>query len=492
MSVATITPLVPATLRAATYLRISLDATGEELGVARQRQALSGIATSRGWAAAVELSDNDLSAAGKIRRPGFERLLRLMETGQVDVVLAYAFDRIARNSRDAVRFLEAAKAARVRVVLANGGELDLDSPMGMFVAELMGNVAKLEITTKGARQKLANAQRAERGIAPVTKRLFGFTRDKAAHVPAEADAVRAAFDRVLAGGSVRGIIGELNGAGLFTPLPDLDENGLVKGTGKPPERGGKPWTAGKVHGLLRNPQYAGFRVYDGQERPGTWEPIVDPEKWRAVQRILDDPDRFHGKPLARRWVGGGLYLCGPCADEGITSVVVCTSRSRTAGPVRIYKCTRKAHMSLKAEPVDALVRAVVCKRLREPDAADLLVDDTRPDTAALRTEAESLRVRIRGLGDLVEDGSMSPGEYKERKARLTQKLAEAEAGMQDFDRSPLLAGLVHADDVHAAFDALGLDQQRAVIDVLFTVTLRPAGGGRRAFDSSWVEFTPKA
>jgi hypothetical protein len=50
--------------------------------------------------------------------------------------------------------------------------------------------------------------------------------------------------------------------------------------------------------------------------------------------------------------------------------------------------------------------------------------------------------------------------------------------MVHVDRAPLLADLVTADDVRKAWERIGLDRQRAVIDLLYTVTLLPTLPGR--------------
>ena len=50
--------------------------------------------------------------------------------------------------------------------------------------------------------------------------------------------------------------------------------------------------------------------------------------------------------------------------------------------------------------------------------------------------------------------------------------------MVHVDRAPALADLVTAQDVRAAWETVGLDQQRAVVNLLYTVTLLPSLPGR--------------
>jgi hypothetical protein len=90
-------------VRAAIYLRISEDKTGEELGVTRQREDCEALIERRGWAPTAEFCDNDVSAAGKVTRPGFVALLAAIERGEVDVVVAWALPRLVRTPRDRSR-----------------------------------------------------------------------------------------------------------------------------------------------------------------------------------------------------------------------------------------------------------------------------------------------------------------------------------------------------------------------------------------------------
>ena len=54
-----------ASVRAAIYLRVSLDSTGEQLAVQRQREDCRKIAADRGWTVVGEYVDNSVSASGK-------------------------------------------------------------------------------------------------------------------------------------------------------------------------------------------------------------------------------------------------------------------------------------------------------------------------------------------------------------------------------------------------------------------------------------------
>ncbi|MGB6124419.1 MAG: recombinase family protein, partial [Gordonia sp. (in: high G+C Gram-positive bacteria)] len=76
---------------AAIYTRISLDKTGEGVGVERQEEQCRALAGLHGYriigdAEADFFSDNSLSAYKGIERPRFNALCALIELGEVDRV----------------------------------------------------------------------------------------------------------------------------------------------------------------------------------------------------------------------------------------------------------------------------------------------------------------------------------------------------------------------------------------------------------------------
>jgi DNA invertase Pin-like site-specific DNA recombinase len=71
----------------------------------------------------IKVVDDDLGETGRIpnHRSGFERMLQAIRHGEVGIVLAHNDSRLARNLLDAIRFIEAAK--RARIVFEIGGWL---------------------------------------------------------------------------------------------------------------------------------------------------------------------------------------------------------------------------------------------------------------------------------------------------------------------------------------------------------------------------------
>ncbi|HEX6520079.1 MAG TPA: recombinase family protein, partial [Streptosporangiaceae bacterium] len=240
------------TIRCVIYLRVSLDATGEQLAIQRQREDCRKIATARGWTVVAEYIDNSVSASGKVHRPDYERMVEAYEAGEFDALVCWSLDRLTRQPRQLEDWIDAATERGLLLVTANG-EADLCTDAGRLFARITASVARAEIERKGARQRRAAVQRVERGKPPLGVRLTGYTvaGDTIEH---EAAIVRQMFERFHAGESLHAIAAWLN------------EDGI-------PTRNGGRWNPSTIRTILTNARYCGRAVYCGSANghQGKWE-----------------------------------------------------------------------------------------------------------------------------------------------------------------------------------------------------------------------------
>lgn len=463
------------------YVRQSQDRSGEELGVARQLTDARQLAQLRGWEVIRELPENDVSASGKRQRPMFEAVLAAIEAQEVGAVIAWDMTRLSRNRRDTVRLLEAGERAKVTLAFVRGTDLDLSTPAGGLIADILAGVARNEIAVKSDRQRRAVQQAAEQGRWVGGRRPFGYEPDGVTVRQVEADALRAAYAAILAGVSLGAVARDWNGRGLFTPQSKRD--------GSP-----SPWTSQTVRPTLLNPRYAGFRAQGrgkAQRIVGMaeWPPIVSESTWRAAVAVIADPSRAN-PPRAGQALLTGVGLCAVCGDETSSTVHAGAAPSRRGRDgYRTYRCRAVlGHLGRAAKPVDDFVTDVVIARLTRPDAHDLLVDRDRPDVDQLRMEALALRKRRTSLLNLAEDGTYTEAEVRDRARQLAGQIAAVEAKLADAGRVNILGPLVTTDDIRAVWDALDVDRQRAVIDTLMVVRLHPPGRGTRTFRPETVEI----
>lgn len=482
---------------------MSADRAGDELGISRQRDDCCALVQRRGWGVALEFAENDTSAAGRKPRPKFLALLAAIRAGQVDVVVAWALDRLTRNARDRLALIEACRDAGVMIALVRGSDIGPTTPAGRLTVEILGSVAQHEIDQKSDRQRRAAEQAAADGRWIGGRRPFGYADDGCTIVDDEAAAVREGYRAILEGASLRSVASAWNAAGLRTPQAPYKRTHLGERS---------PWRADSLRRLLLNPRYAGIRAHrrDGvraETGPAEWSGLVDEQTFRAVGAVLTDDSRRTGGTAARQLLTG-IAVCalevGSDHDCGLTvhgggashrkPVYRCRSTQMLAAQRPTVPGT---HVNRLAGPVDEEIGKYVVGRLSMSDARELLVDHHRAELPALRDELAALRVGLDALAGergarLAAGDPMTAGEYEALRRPALERIAVAEAEIADAGRVDLLGPLVGAEDVALAWKALDVERQRAVVDLLMTVRLHAVGRGVRTFRPETVEVIWKA
>jgi DNA invertase Pin-like site-specific DNA recombinase len=123
--------------RAALYLRVSpLDQHPEP-----PLDTLCGLAAQRGFEIVNEYTDR-ISGA-KAKRPGLDQLLADAHRGKFDVVLCWAFDRIARSVRHFLEVLDELNHLNIEFVSFREN-VDTGGPLGRAMIIIIGAIAELE------------------------------------------------------------------------------------------------------------------------------------------------------------------------------------------------------------------------------------------------------------------------------------------------------------------------------------------------------------
>jgi len=451
-------------MHAGVYLRQSRDRdldedTGEKKGlaIARQREDCLRLCRERGWEVAEEYPDNDFSAYSGKRRPHYERMLADIEAGEVDAVAVWDLDRLHRRPIELEHFIDLADRCHLALATVSG-DTDLATDSGRLFARVKGAVARAEGERKSARQQRAALQAAQQGRPHTGARAFGYEADGVTVRPGEAEALARAYRSLLAGSSLTSIAKDFKAQGFTTSK-------------------GNAVTRNAVRAMLLNPRNAGLSAYRGEVvGQAQWPEIVDQDTFEAARALLADDLRVANHSNARKWLLGGLAQCGKCGDG--TKVGVSYRHNRSGTISRIYVCSTKHHLSREATFCDERVIQRVIARLSRDDARDLLVDHDRPDVEELRAEQHTLHVRLDQFAIDYADGTITASQLHKGTERLRARLAELEAQMVHIDRAPLLEDLITADDVYGVWLTLPLDRRRAVISLLYEVTLLPRPGGR--------------
>jgi DNA invertase Pin-like site-specific DNA recombinase len=123
--------------RAALYLRVStLDQHPET-----QLYDLRGLAAQRGFEIVQEFTDK-ISGA-KAKRPGLDQLLANARRGKFEIVLVWAFDRIARSTRHFLEVLDELNHQNIEFISFREN-VDTSGPLGRAMVVIIGAIAELE------------------------------------------------------------------------------------------------------------------------------------------------------------------------------------------------------------------------------------------------------------------------------------------------------------------------------------------------------------
>lgn len=466
--------------RAGIYRRISLDRSGEGLAVERQGEDCRQLVALRGWTVVDEFTDNDISAAGKVKRPGFDRLLCAVRDGHIDVVVAWSLDRLTRNRRDQLRLIEVCQQKQVNLALVRGADVDLSSAVGRAVADILSATARMEIEQKSERQVRAIRQAAEKGRMVGGRRAFGYTADGLKRDRSEAALVRQMYDQFLSGVPLRAIAAWLNEKGVPTPR-------------------GNRWRTETVRVVLANPRNAGWRamrpVDPGTGRrefyhsepvsKGTWPAIVSDEVWRATVASLRDPSRRSSPGNAPRYLLSGIARCG---WDGC-GLPMFSSQSQG---VRTLRCQTRRHVNRKAEPIEALVEAEVLGYFSGPARGAVEPPTGGPDLEDVRARALALRAELRTLLADRASGVLERDEYLAIRDGHRQQLAELDVVIAQAAEVDVTAPLRAAEDPGMVWASMSVARQREVLRRVMDVVVLPGRPGQphgSRFDPATVQIS---
>lgn len=453
--------------RAVIYCRQSLDMTGQGAAVARQEEACRGLATARGWDVVSVQVDNSVSASTGRSRPAWDAVLGMVERGEVDVILAYHLDRITRTMTDLEHLITTTQARGVGVATATG-DIDLTTDTGRMVARILAAVARAEVERKGARQMLANQQRAEQGEHKWSHRPFGYEKDGTLR-ESEAEHLREAYRLVLAGHRQSSIVSAWNEQGIRTTLGGL-------------------WSTQTMGNLLRNPRNAGVLVYQGQEMGrGNWEPIVDEDTFRVAVARLRQPGRRGGRG---RGTSTALLVGIATCEQGCN---LFTSTDTRTGE-RMYSC-QSGHVSAPVEQTEGIVLRRVAEALEDTDQAAVWASVATEDGEARARLGERLAVlteRLEGLSVDYADGVLDRAQMQAASARLRDSIAQVEADLSELDSHVRPSTLDH-EAWFEQFYALPLPEQRQQVRaVLSSIAIKRRGRGSRVPFGSEHVLTERA
>jgi len=459
---------------AAIYARISSDAEGTGLGVARQLEDCRKLAADRGWPVGAEYVDNDVSAfSGKPRRE-YARMLADLASGDRDAVIVYNLDRLHRRPVELEEFVTLCESVGVRDVATVTADIDLGNDDGLFMARIFAAFAAKESGRKSARIRRKMLQNAQAGLPHGSARPFGYEADKITVRESEAAVIRQMVDRYLAGQSLRSLTIWLNDSQI---APSVATS----------------WQTTAVRQVLSSGRIAGLREHRGEViGAAVWPAIITPaERDRVLARMA--ARSVTKSRTARTYLLSGMLRCGRCGNR-------LYSQARHSNPqnrVRRYVCLKGpdhggcGRLTVVAAPVEELLTEAVLARLDSPQLAQVLAGKASADAdvAALAAQVDADQERLDELAGLYADGAITAREWIAARDPITARITAARrdiAAATDTTAVYELAGTGGA--LRSGWDGLDLGRQQAIVKaVLDHAVIAPGTPGSRSVDINRVQ-----
>ena len=205
-------------LRVAAYCRVSSNSADQRNSFATQERVYTKyIAEKQEWELVDIFADEGLSGMKADNRPEFQRMIRMCELHQIDLILTKSVSRFARNVKEALNYTRKLKLLGIGVQFEEDGINTLAMADEMLL-NTFAAIAQEESESISQNERLSIVKRMERGEYIATNVPYGYRLiDKKLVVyEPEAKIVRWIFDAYLNGMSATEIARELTAQGIPT------------------------------------------------------------------------------------------------------------------------------------------------------------------------------------------------------------------------------------------------------------------------------------
>jgi site-specific DNA recombinase len=267
-------------------------------------------------------------------------------------------DRFARNRYDAAVYRHKLQLNKVRLVAVDQ-PLD-DSPESVILESLLEGMAEYYSKNLSREIKKVKHENALQGLHRGGTPPLGYDvgPDKKYIInPAEAEIVREIFSLALENQSLGNMVLKLNAKGYTT-------------------KRGQPFGKNSLHDLLRNPKYAGRYIANrfSNEKEisvdGAIPPIVEPDVWEEVQKLMDSRKHVISRPKKRTFLLTGKIFCAKCGAAYVGNTTAVNS-SRGKQPYPHYTCVNRKqnktcdNRNIQQETVETYILAKVEELFRK-------------------------------------------------------------------------------------------------------------------------------
>ena len=372
----------------------------------------------------------EFTEAKSAKKPGrekFAEMINEIEKSDGVGILSWHPDRLARNSVDGGKIIYLVDTQKI-VSLRFPTFWFEPTPQGLFMLQVAFGQSKyysdnlVENINRGIRQKLRRGEW-------LTKAPFGYVNNTKTKTiephPTLSKVIVRAFEEFATGKHTLGSLAEfLAELGLETKNRTL----LAKAS---------------ISRMLTNKAYLGFTYHKGEYYDGSFEPIISPTLFEAVQKMLAKKSRPRVQKVPNHFPFAQFARCGECGS--MITAQYATNRFGTK--YTYYRCTKKKgvcrqpYLSSSALISQAknLLQSVSLP-LSEIENMEKQIDLWEKESISergsvsqnLKTKLSETKEKLDKLVSLYLDGDIEREIYLERKDLLLRQKAKFEESFKDF------------------------------------------------------------
>ena len=356
-----------------------------------------------------------------------EMILKIEELGGVGI-LAWHPDRLARNSVDGGKIIHLVDQKKITSLRFPTFWFE-PTPQGLFMLQVAFGQSKyysdnlIQNINRGIRQKVRRGEW-------LTKAPFGYvnnprTRNIEPH-PVNARIVKRAFEEYAKGTHTYKSLSHF--------MADLSKT----------KSDGTPLAKASIKNFLSNRAYIGMTHHKGEWFDGSFEPIVSPQLFEAVQKELLKKSRSQNRRAKHDFPLTNLFRCGECA-----SMFTAQFANGNGGLYRYYRCTKKRGTCSQSYVQEKDLVSQIQTRLQTISLCDAYTDwmlaeidkwereETRcsqSDVQNLANEIKASEARLEKLVSAYLDGDVPKEIYLKKKDEAMRAIIALKAKMKDFER----------------------------------------------------------
>ena len=460
------------------YIRKSTD-TGEKQAMSIDSQKIE-INRFFGDKFEIEFFEEKKSAYTPYNRPVLDDMLRRLEDGEAEGLLAWDPSRVSRNEIDAARITYAIRKGKIKNLEFCAYTFQ-NSPEGIMMLQMALSQSQYESSKKGKDVMRQMLQKCERGWFPETAPngyLNQWSEEYQENIiavdPMRFPLIRKAIDLVL--------------SRTLTPpqaLRRLNNEWGYKSV-KLGKKGARPLGYSTWYTMLSNKFYYGVFSWASKEYQGKHVPMVTPEEFDQLQRILGNK----GKPRPKKhdFAFSGTMTCATCGysevfetktkflrkTQRVQSYTVshCSHKSKTMG------CNDRVNLNENklVEQIKGKVMPLTIYPLFLEWALDIIEEDRKQepqqdtgDEMAIKS-LHNAQEELRNFARMKARGQINEPLFLEEKARLEKDIIQLEKNLnkqKDQDNAawvePTRKTFDYATYAIAKLHSESLEERRSVL-----------------------------